>query len=124
MVAIWTYNLFTSDNKDLNDLLKRFYFEIVGPYWDAERKFVDENYATVTFDFEPLPSGNFETKRSWTREDFIGYLSSWSAVQHYYKKNNASPVSLIENELDLVWKEGQVIEVRFPIFLRLGRISK
>jgi len=124
VVAIWCYNLFTSDFTELNQLLDKFYFEIVGPYWDAERKYVDENYETVAFDFEPLPSKTFETKLSWHKEDFTGYLSSWSAVQHYFKKNNVSPISLIEKEVDQIWKDGQQIEVRFPITLRQGRIRK
>jgi ubiquinone/menaquinone biosynthesis C-methylase UbiE len=34
VVAVWAYNLFTSGNEGLNNLLKRFYFDIVGPYWD------------------------------------------------------------------------------------------
>ena len=68
------------------------------------------------------PQKTFETKMSWLKEDFTGYLSSWSAVQHYTKENKASPVTLIEKEVDEIWNDGEEIEVRFPIFLRLGRI--
>ena len=124
VVAIWAYNLFTSDDHEVDQLLQRFYFEIVGPYWDAERKYVDENYESVKFDFELLPSKTFETKLLWRKEDFVGYLSSWSAVQHYIKKKGASPVDLIKKNLDQTWGKDREIEVRFPIFLRLGRILK
>ena len=124
VIAIWAYNLFTSNDEALNQLLRYFYFDVVGPYWDAERKYVDEQYQTIGFDFEPLPSAVFETRMSWKKEDFIGYLSSWSAVQHYVDQNKTSPLGLIEKVLNDLWKEGEVKQICFPNFLRLGRIPK
>jgi ubiquinone/menaquinone biosynthesis C-methylase UbiE len=124
VVAVWVYNLFTSDDEYLDKLLKRFYFDIVGIYWDAERKYVDENYETISFEFAPLPSKTFETRIAWKRDDFIGYLSSWSSVQHYFHHNKTSALSLIIEDLESIWKEGEEKQICFPIYLRLGRILK
>jgi hypothetical protein len=108
----------------VNAVIDHFYWDIAGPYWDAERKYVEEGYRTVKFDFDPLPSKDFEIKRSWTKEEFKGYLSTWSGVQLYMKKVGSSPLPLIEDDLDRIWNDTEQKSFRFPLFLRIGRIRK
>jgi ubiquinone/menaquinone biosynthesis C-methylase UbiE len=124
IIAIWAYDIFHSDDPLLTKLVEHFYRDITGPYWDPERKYVDEHYTTVKFEFDELPARDFEQTLNWTREQVKGYLSSWSAVQHYIDKNGTSPLIIIEEELNKIWEEGEVKSVRFPLFLRIGRIAK
>ena len=124
VVAIWAYHLLLPEDPALQKLVRHLYHDIVGPYWDPERRFVDESYATVSFDFDPLPSKNFQTELLWTLEQFTGYLGSWSAVQHYIAKHHASPIDLVAPQLQKAWRPGEYKTVRFPVFLRLGRIGK
>lgn len=124
VVAIWTYNTLISDSEELNAIVRHFYREIVAPYWEYERRYVDDAYTTADFDFAPLPPKTFETKLTWTKEHLIGFLQSWSAVQKYIKTNHADPVALIQKDLDAVWNDEAQMTVRFPIFLRIGRILK
>ncbi|MFL5739738.1 MAG: class I SAM-dependent methyltransferase [Flavisolibacter sp.] len=124
VVAIWTYNLARFEDEALNRLLYHFYKNITGPYWDAARKYVDEEYKSVAFDFDPLPSKEFSITLHWKRENLVGFLQSWSAVQHYIKKNGTSPLALIENDLVSLWPAGEIKTIYFPIFLRMGRIVK
>jgi ubiquinone/menaquinone biosynthesis C-methylase UbiE len=124
IVAVWTYNLFRCEDENVNAVIDHFYWDIAGPYWDAERKYVEEGYRTVKFDFDPLPSKDFEIKRSWTKEEFKGYLSTWSGVQLYMKKVGSSPLPLIEDDLDRIWNDTEQKSFRFPLFLRIGRIRK
>lgn len=124
VVAIWTYNLLQTTDKKLSALIHHFYTNITGPYWDAARIYVAEGYQTVDFNFDPLPSKNFEIKLQWTKEQFKGYLSTWSGVQLYTKKNGASPLLLIEKELHEIWNDTNQKTFCFPIGLRMGRIRK
>ena len=124
IVAIWTYNRNKLGDKKIDDAIYSFYENVTKPYWDYERKYVDELYETVEFDFELLPVKQFETTLNWQREDMIGYISSWSAIQKYIKVNGHSPMPVIEEELKKHWPEGEVKKVVFPIYLKLGRISK
>lgn len=124
VVAIWTYNLLVCEDEQVNKVIRHFYRDITGSYWDYERRYVDDGYSTVDFDFELLPSNNFQTTVNWTREHLKGFFLSWSAVQRYIKLNQRNPVSLIEKDIDAVWKENEQKEIRFPIFLRIGRILK
>jgi ubiquinone/menaquinone biosynthesis C-methylase UbiE len=121
VIAIWLYDRFTTANKKLNELMDDFYFNIVGPYWDGARKHVDDHYTSLPFPFERLPSRSFVIEATWTRAQLTGYLSSWSAVQHYINVHNTSPLLLIQETLEQVM-ERDTIAVQFPIYLHLGRI--
>jgi ubiquinone/menaquinone biosynthesis C-methylase UbiE len=124
VVAVWCYSLMSTHDLPMDQLIEYFYRDIVGPYWDPARKFVDEKYATVEFNFDPLPTKNTSIKLKWLRAHFTGYLESWSAVQAYIKKNNASPLDLIRSQLESLWPDGEEKLVEFPLYLRIGRISK
>jgi len=101
-----------------------FYKNIAGPYWDDERKYVDKKYTTVDFDFELLPVKEFKTVLLWQRENLLGYISTWSAVQKYIKANGRSPLPIIEAEIKKLWPEDEIKEVVFPVYLKLGRVTK
>lgn len=124
IVAIWTYCTLFSDDEKVNAIIQHFYRNITGPYWDKERKYVDEEYATVDFDFEELPPQKFQTIVKWNKAQLEGFFQSWSAVRNYIKANNQNPVELIKKDIDTVWSEEEQKEFYFPIFLRLGRIVK
>jgi SAM-dependent methyltransferase len=124
VVAAWGYNLPVCEDERVNRITRQFYRDVTRPYWDDERRSVDEEYASVDFDFLPLPARRFETMLRWNRTHLKGYLQSWSAVQNYIKLNHENPVDIIAGEIDAVWKDTEEKEIRFPIFMRIGRIIK
>jgi len=124
IIAIWTYYRNTTGDKKIDDAVYSFYENVTKPYWDKARKYVEEKYSTVEFDYDPLPVKDFETTLNWQREDMIGYISSWSAIQKYIKVNGNSPIPIIEEELNKLWPEGEAKKVVFPIYLKFGRIKK
>jgi ubiquinone/menaquinone biosynthesis C-methylase UbiE len=124
IIAIWTYNRNKIGDKKIDDAIFSFYENVTKPFWDYERKYVEELYETVEFDYELLPVKDFETTLNWQREDMIGYISSWSAIQKYIKVNGHSPIPVIEEEINKLWPKGEVKKVSFPIYLKLGRVVK
>jgi hypothetical protein len=120
VIAVWGYNLFSTNDPAVDALIKKFYTDIVGPYWDKERKYVDDNYNSVPFNFAPLPTKPFFIKSEWSKDDVIGYLNSWSSVQHFIENNKYNPINDIIRELDLLWKSVKL--VTFPLFLKLGKV--
>lgn len=117
--AILGYGLF-STNPQSDKILLDFYHNIVGPYWDAERKYVDENYETIPFPLDEIETKKFSNRFEWTFEQLTGYLATWSATQHYKDKNNKNPVDLIYDELKYSWEKGDR-KVTFPLLLRIGK---
>lgn len=124
VVAVWTYNLFQCEDEAINGIVHHFYWDITLPYWDAARKYVEEGYQTVDFAFDPLPSKEFSIQLRYTKEQFKGYLSTWSGVQAYIKERGSSPLLLIEKDLDRIWNDAEQKTFHFPVNLRIGRIEK
>lgn len=117
--AVMGYGLF-STNPDSDKILRTFYYDIVGCYWDAERKYLDENYETIPFPFEEIPAQKFQNEFIWSFEILIGYLQTWSSVQHYISKKNQNPIDLIYDELKASWQKNDK-KVKFPLLLRIGK---
>ena len=124
VIAVWMYYHHTTGDDKIDKTVRDFYENVTKPYWDYERKFVEEKYAAVEFDYELLPGKPFDSILSWQREDLIGYISSWSAIQKYIKINDNSPIQIIEEEIKRLWAEGEVKKVVFPIYIKLGIIRK
>jgi len=123
VIAAWGYNIPACAHEAINELIRHFYTTIVGSYWDAERKYIDESYQTVPFNFAKPVSGEFSINVHWSKEDLTGYLQSWSSVQHFIKANNVNPVNEMATQLSAVWPTAtDKLEFRFPVFLRLGRL--
>lgn len=124
VVAVWCYYTLFFEEDELNELYRHFYKDITGPYWEKERRYVDEKYQSVQFDFEPLPEREFETRLQWKKSDFIGYLETWSATQTYIRREGESPVNKILQRLNDLWNDEDEKTIIFPLCLRLGRINK
>lgn len=118
VLAVIGYSLFRS-NIGTDKIIDHFYRDILGPYWDEERKYLEERYQTILFPFEEIPAPQFSMREEWSFDRLTGYLRTWSAVNHYKKEKGEDPVSLIEKELLKEFGNSGVVE--FPILLRLGK---
>lgn len=125
VIAAWTYSLPVCGYTAIDNLVTDFYSNTVGPYWDAERKYVEEQYQTVPFPFDPLPAKTFGIDVHWTKEDLAGYLQTWSSVQHFAKANGYNPVQQIIPQITHHWPtERSSMLFTFPVFLIAGTIKK
>jgi len=120
LFAVMGYGLF-STNPETDVIINHFYKDIIGSYWDSERKYIDENYTTIPFPFKEIEAKKFTNNFTWTFEQLTGYLETWSAVQHYIKQKGSNPVDLIREELQSSWEKSDK-QVMFPILLRIGKI--
>lgn len=119
-LAVWGYS-HCSINPEIDFHFLKFYRETVGPYWDAARNLVEEQYQPIPFPFEEVKSPAFSIKVNWTVEEFAGYLGTWSATQQYIKKKGFNPVPEVMEKISPLWKDK--LEVMFPVFLRMGKIG-
>ena len=110
-------------NEQIDRLINHFYENIIGPYWDAERKYIDEAYTTIPFPFKEIATPLFVNSLHWNLQHLIGYLNTWSAVKHFIKQNGYNPVDALQNELTLIWGGEASRTVQFPLLLRIGQIT-
>lgn len=99
-----------------------FYHDVTGPYWDTERKYVDEHYRNIPFPFEEMETPAFSIDKKWTRADLMGYLSTWSAIKNYIRINKKDPLLDLNAQLLPDWPEDQEKHIRFPVFMRIGTL--
>lgn len=119
ILAVMGYGLFKTDS-ETEKVILQLYNELTGPYWDPERRYLDENYATIPFPFQELKVPAFEQWLVWNFDQLTGYLKTWSAVKHYEKDNGENPVDLISEDLKKAF--GTKGEVCFPILFRAGKL--
>lgn len=120
--AVLGYGLF-STNPETDKLLRYFYYEIIGPFWDPERKYIDDNYTTIPFPFKEMEVKQFTNEFTWSFDQLIGYLETWSAVKHYTDKVGNNPVSDIKKALKISWEKSDK-KVTFPLLLRIGKLKR
>ena len=123
IIAVWCYSLMEI-NPEIDAIIHRLYSETLGAqYWNPARRYIDENYRTVPFPFEEIKSPDFSIQVSWTLSQILGYLSSWSAVQHYIQKNHTNPVDIYVQEIENAWSGKETIDINFPLYLRVGKVK-
>jgi SAM-dependent methyltransferase len=123
IIAAFTYSLFEVDDQKVNELIRHFYWAETQPYWDSERKLVDEEYRTIPFPFEEIAAPKFSMEYRWNTDHLLGYMNTWSAALRYQKKTGKNMMDefLKEKIAALTLKE-QVLTVRFPIHMRIGTV--
>ena len=122
-LVILGYDLIRVDDA-FNKIIHHYYEEVLKGFWDPERIYVDERYQTIPFPFKEIHPPQFQLRLDWTAEQFLGYLGTWSAAQHYLDHHHRHPVEEIKNDLFHLWKNDQIKPVVFPILLRPGIIEK
>jgi ubiquinone/menaquinone biosynthesis C-methylase UbiE len=121
VIAVWGYSLL-SVNEFVDPLFNEFYHHKVGQYWDAARRLVETEYSTIDFPFHNKEEARFEIRVQWNREQFAGYLTSWSATQKFIKTNGQNPVPEFIKSIEHHWNADDVKEVRFPVFVKVGSV--
>jgi SAM-dependent methyltransferase len=122
VLAVWTYGVLHVEGDAIDALLQEFYHDTVGPYWPAERRFVEEGYRGLAFPFTEISPPPFNMEVHWDREHLLGYLRTWSATARYVEDKGVDPVSALEDRLASIWIDAQNARtVTWPLALRIGR---
>lgn len=97
----------------------------MAPYWPPERHLVDTGYADIPFPFAPAPYAMpaLSIRRSWTFDQLLGYVGTWSAVRRAREAGCQETLSDFANDLIALWGEpGQVRPIVWPIRIRAGLV--
>jgi len=121
-LAVWCYSLCSIDPA-IDACVNAFYCGETDSYWPPERALIDEGYRTLEFPFEEIPVPALSMQMSWTLEQFLAYLRTWSAVQKFISKNGRDPVTALNTRLEKFWGGSGVIKtVSWPLHIRVGRV--
>ena len=122
-VAVWGYNL-CKISPEIDVLVHELYEGILGPYWEPQRKLVEEEYRNCLFPVQEIKPPHFEMNAQWSVEHLIGYLGTWSSLQTFIKKNGANPLEAMAPKIIKTWGVNQPRLIQWDLALRVGLTSK
>jgi hypothetical protein len=105
----------------IDEVVNRYYYEVVGSFWPPERKLV-EQFDDLFFPFHEIDAPKFEMTAHWNLDHLLGYLRTWSSTQRFIAAKGADPIEEITGDLRSTWgKPGQTRTVSWPLVMRVGR---
>ena len=120
ILAASAYNLLHIE-KPIDEVVNRYYYEVVGPFWPPERRLV-EQFADLPFPFQEIDPPKFEMTADWNLDHLLGYLGTWSSTQRFIAAKGSDPLEQIFDALSRSWGEpGQTRTISWPIVIRIGR---
>lgn len=122
VIALITYSL-PQVAQDIDDFVRAFANRIVGPFWPPERQHIDSAYATLEFPFEEVTVEPATMEATWTAEELLAYVGTWSATRSYIRLMRNDPRGLIRPDLLARWGPGRR-KVRWPLTVRAGRVNQ
>lgn len=123
ILAVWMYHLPVID-PSIDPIVEYYYQDVLAGYWPERFHYLAERYQTLPFPFEELKPPEFTMRADWELGRLIGFLDSWSATRRYKKERGENPIANIWEDLFKKWGEyGQQRTIRWPLYLRVGRVS-
>jgi SAM-dependent methyltransferase len=121
VLAAWAYKL-AQIEPAIDRVVNRYYAEVVGAYWPAERVLI-EKFEDLEFPFPEIAAPPFEMTAEWNAEHLIGYLRTWSATQRFMAANQRDPLKDVEENLRSAWGDAdQLRPVVWPLVVRVGHL--
>ena len=120
LVALVSYGIVLVDG-DAGAIVSHFYRDVVGPYWPPGREHVENGYRDLAMPWPAVDAPSLDMSASWTRDELLGYLSTWSATVKLVQTCGTAPVEELHRALAAVWPDGEARRIAWPLTLRLAR---
>ena len=67
------------------------------------------------------PASPIAMTASWTRDELVGYITTWSATARFVAAGGAERLEELRGQLAAIWPEGERRCVRWPLTVVLAR---
>ena len=122
LLALVSYGVPKLD-EELDACFLCFYSEGIGRFWPPERQQVDRGYADLDFPFAEFPAPAMAIRKTWSLDELMGYIATWSAVKHAMKQGQGQVLERFSAELAARWGDPQTPRlVTWPINMRTGTV--
>jgi len=125
LVALASYGIVIVDGA-AGEVIADWYWNVAGPHWPPGRQHVENGYRDLAWPWPPVEldaaSPALEMRAAWTREELIGYVTSWSATAKLVREQGMAPVLGLDAALAKTWPAGEAREIRWPLTLKLARL--
>lgn len=102
--------------------LDAFYDDVLLPYWPAERAHVHDGYARLRWPaaWTPVALPPLAMEERWTRDEFVGYLGTWSAIARFRAAHGPAALDPILGALAATWPADEVRPIRWPLVVKVS----
>ncbi len=122
LVALVSYGIVEVE-ASASAIITHFYRDVVGSYWPKGREHVENGYRDLILPWPTVEAPAIAMTASWTREELLGYIASWSASSKLVATEGRAPFDKLHAELAAVWPStSEHHEIRWPLTLRLARV--
>ena len=119
LIALISYGNLDLDG-DIGFELAR-YRDVVAGYWPPERVHVDNGYRDLVLPWPAVEAPAIDMTATWTRDELLGYLQTWSATVKLVEREGRAPVIELCERVAAAWPDGETRTIRWPLTIRLVR---
>lgn len=122
LVGLVSYGILVVDDPAANAIIAAYYHDDAGPYWPPERVHVENGYRDLALPWPAISAPPLAMTAAWTREELLGYLTTWSATVKLVAARGAGPLEAVEAALRRAWPDGERRTIRWPLTVKLARL--
>ncbi len=79
VLAFWCYELCTI-TPEIDAVVMKLYKDALGPFWEPERKLVEEGYGSVCLPMQEITPPEFQMTADWSLEHLVGAVQLLTLV--------------------------------------------
>jgi len=121
MFACYCYAWTTLD-PNIDRLVESLIKDKVQSHWAPNNQMCWTGYANVDFPFDPLAAPKFELRNTWSVEQFLDYMHTWSAVRRCMAAEGEGFFNHASQEIKKAWGPEKLREAVTPLFLVVGKM--
>ncbi|MBA3391101.1 MAG: methyltransferase domain-containing protein, partial [Deltaproteobacteria bacterium] len=120
LIALVSYGIPTLAGEPGRELA-HYYHDVAGPYWLPERALVVSGYRELVMPWPEIDAPAIEMTVIWTRDELVGYASTWSATSRLVAQHGPSAFDAFARRLAATWPDAEPRIVSWPLGIRLAR---
>ena len=123
LVALVSYGIVRVDGA-AGEVIARYYHDDAGPFWPPGRQHVENGYRDLVWPWPAVDAPAIAMTARWTRDELLGYVTTWSATIKLVEARGPAPFDALRANLAATWPDNEPREIRWPLAIRLGTVSR
>lgn len=121
LVALICYGNMRVDS-EAQQIVRTYYAGDADPFWPPERVHIENGYRDLVLPWPAVDAPAIDLIARWTRDELVGYLTTWSATQGLVKARGPAPFDAVTARLATAWPDNEPREIRWPLTIKLARV--
>ena len=122
LIALVSYGVLHVEGAEADAVIQRYYTDDAGPFWPKERAHVENGYRDLVLPWPAVEAPPLEMAAAWTRDELVGYLTTWSATVKMIAARGTGPLDGADRALRETWADGERRTIRWPLTVKLARV--